>query len=71
MACPPGNSLKKGVHTAAAFLYLDDVTTSVTSHWMAAVGVIFMVFVLLFPRGVWGSALHGLRRRGLGTRRAG
>jgi branched-chain amino acid transport system permease protein len=30
---------------------------------MAAVGVIFMVFVLFFPRGVWGSALHGLRRR--------
>jgi branched-chain amino acid transport system permease protein len=48
---------------AAAFLYLEDVTTSVTPHWMAAVGVIFMVFVLFFPRGVWGSALHGLRRR--------
>jgi branched-chain amino acid transport system permease protein len=37
------------------------VTTSVTSHWMAAVGVIFMVFVLFFPRGVWGSILHWLR----------
>jgi len=47
---------------AAVFLYLEDVTTTVTTHWMAAVGVIFMVFVLFFPRGVWGSILHWLRR---------
>ncbi|MET0519735.1 MAG: branched-chain amino acid ABC transporter permease [Burkholderiaceae bacterium] len=52
---------------AAAFLYLEDVTTSITTHWMAAVGAIFMVFVLFFPRGVWGSALHALRRRGVKT----
>ena len=47
---------------AAVFLYLEDVTTAYTSHWMAAVGVIFMVFVLFFPRGVWGSILHWLNR---------
>ena len=47
---------------AAVFLYLEDVTTAYTSHWMAAVGVIFMVFVLFFPRGVWGSVLHWLNR---------
>ncbi len=47
---------------AAVFLYLEDVTTAHTSHWMAAVGVIFMVFVLFFPRGVWGSILHWLNR---------
>ena len=47
---------------AAVFLYLEDVTTAYTSHWMAAVGVIFMVFVLFFPRGVWGSILHWLMR---------
>ena len=47
---------------AAVFLYLEDVTTAYTAHWMAAVGVIFMVFVLFFPRGVWGSILHWLNR---------
>ena len=47
---------------AAVFLYLEDVTTAITRHWMAAVGVIFMVFVLFFPRGVWGSILHWLNR---------
>ena len=47
---------------AAAFLYLEDVSTAVTKHWMAVVGVIFMVFVLFFPRGMWGSLLHWLGR---------
>ena len=48
---------------AAAFLYLEDVATSFTTHWMAAVGVIFMVFVLFFPKGIWGSILYWLNRR--------
>jgi branched-chain amino acid transport system permease protein len=47
---------------AAAFLWLEDVMTTITSHWMAAVGVVFIVFVLFFPKGVWGSTLHWLRR---------
>jgi len=47
---------------AGVFLYLEDVATAFTTHWMAAVGVIFMVFVLFFPRGVWGSILHWLNR---------
>ncbi len=47
---------------AAAFLWLEDVMTTVTTHWMAAVGAIFMVFVLFFPKGIWGSILHWLRR---------
>jgi branched-chain amino acid transport system permease protein len=47
---------------AAAFLYLEDVMTTFTSHWMAAVGIIFIVFVLFFPKGIWGSILHWLRR---------
>jgi branched-chain amino acid transport system permease protein len=47
---------------AAAFLYLEDVATGFTTHWMAAVGVIFMACVLFFPRGVWGSILHWLKR---------
>ena len=47
---------------AAVFLYLEDVITSMTTHWMAVVGVIFIIFVLFFPRGIWGSILHWLRR---------
>ncbi|CAN5752316.1 branched-chain amino acid ABC transporter permease [soil metagenome] len=47
---------------AGLFLYLEDIVTSMTSHWMAVVGVVFMVFVLFFPRGVWGTLLHQLRR---------
>ena len=48
---------------AALFLYLEDVATAFTTHWMAVVGVVFMVFVLFFPRGVWGSALYWISRK--------
>jgi len=48
---------------AAVFLYLEDVITSMTRHWMAAVGLIFMFFVLFFPRGIWGSIIHWTERR--------
>jgi branched-chain amino acid transport system permease protein len=48
---------------AAVFLYLEDVVTTMTQHWMAVVGVVFMLFVLFFPRGIWGTILHQLRRR--------
>lgn len=47
---------------AALFLYLEDVVTTMTKHWMAVVGVIFMIFVLFFPRGVWGSLVRWLQR---------
>jgi branched-chain amino acid transport system permease protein len=40
---------------AAVFLYLEDVVTTMTRHWMAVVGLIFMLFVLFFPKGIWGS----------------
>ncbi len=47
---------------AAVFLYLEDVVTHLTAYWMAVVGAIFMVFVLFFPRGIWGSTLGWLER---------
>jgi branched-chain amino acid transport system permease protein len=47
---------------AGLFLYLEDVVTTMTRHWMAVVGVIFIIFVLFFPRGVWGSLLRWLQR---------
>ena len=47
---------------AAVFLYLEDVVTNLTRYWMGVVGVVFMVFVLFFPKGVWGTFLDGVAR---------
>ena len=47
---------------ALVFLWLEDVVTHLTSYWMAVVGGVFMVFVLFFPKGLWGSMLHWLQR---------
>ncbi len=47
---------------AAVFLYLEDVVTNITRYWMGVVGIIFMVFVLFFPKGMWGTALHWIAR---------
>jgi branched-chain amino acid transport system permease protein len=47
---------------AGLFLTLEDVVTTLTSHWMAVVGAVFMVFVLFFPAGVWGSLMKRLER---------
>ncbi|MBL8309119.1 MAG: branched-chain amino acid ABC transporter permease [Burkholderiales bacterium] len=48
---------------AGVFLYLEDVATVFTTHWMAVVGVIFMLFVLYFPRGIWGTLIHRWQAR--------
>jgi branched-chain amino acid transport system permease protein len=40
---------------AGVFLTLEDVVTTLTPHWMAVVGAVFMMFVLFFPKGIWGS----------------
>jgi branched-chain amino acid transport system permease protein len=45
---------------AAVMLYLEDVITNFTTHWMLVVGLIFMFFVLFFPQGIWGSILNKL-----------
>jgi len=55
---------------AAVFLLLEDVVTHITRYWMAVVGAIFMVFVLFFPRGIWGSILLWLQRAGATRGRA-
>ncbi len=47
---------------AGLFLTLEDVATTYTTHWMAIVGAVFMVFVLFFPAGVWGSFLRRIER---------
>jgi branched-chain amino acid transport system permease protein len=47
---------------AAVFLYLEDVVTNLTRYWMGAVGIVFMVFVLFFPKGIWGTIVHQMER---------
>jgi branched-chain amino acid transport system permease protein len=47
---------------AGLFLTLEDVMTTLTQHWMAVVGIVFMVFVLFFPAGVWGTFMKRLER---------
>jgi branched-chain amino acid transport system permease protein len=47
---------------AMTFQMLEDVITSLTTHWQLFLGAIFIVFVLFFPRGIWGSILHWISR---------
>jgi branched-chain amino acid transport system permease protein len=47
---------------AGVFLTLEDVVTTLTPHWMAVVGAVFMFFVLFFPAGIWGSLMKRLDR---------
>ena len=47
---------------AAVFLILENVVSIYTVHWQLVVGVVFIVCVLFFPRGIWGSLLHWSRR---------
>ena len=48
---------------AATILLVEDIATLITKFWQLVVGIIFIVFVLFFPRGIWGSILHWIRRR--------
>ena len=47
---------------AGVFLTLEDVVTTLTRHWMAVVGAVFMFFVLFFPAGIWGTFMKRLER---------
>jgi branched-chain amino acid transport system permease protein len=47
---------------AAVFLTLEDVVTTITRHWMAVVGAVFMFFVLFFPAGIWGTFIKRVDR---------
>ncbi len=48
---------------AAIFLLAEDLITNITRYWQGVVGVIFIACVLFFPRGIWGSILHWVRKR--------
>ena len=48
---------------AAVFVVLQDYISSMTVNWMSFVGLIFVLVVLFFPRGMLGM----LQRRGRGN----
>lgn len=50
---------------AAVFLLLRDRLSVITDAWGVVTGFIFIVIVLGFRRGVWGTLLHALSRRGV------
>ena len=45
---------------AGVFQLFGDTLTLWTIHWQLYLGATFIVFVLFFPRGIWGSVLHWL-----------
>ena len=47
---------------AAVFLILEDVVSHYTVHGQLVVGILIIVLVLFFPRGIWGSAVSRLHR---------
>ena len=47
---------------AAVFLLIEDQVSLVTAHWQLVAGSLFMVFVLFFPNGIWGSLLQWVGR---------
>jgi len=47
---------------AMIYLLLEDVVTSMTTHWQLVLGMVFIACVLFFPRGIWGSVVHWMRR---------
>ncbi len=40
---------------AAVFLLVEDQISLFTIHWQFFAGALFIIFVLFFPRGIWGS----------------
>ncbi len=48
---------------AAIFLLLRDWLSTFTDAWGVVTGTIFIVIVLGFRRGIWGTLLHSLHRR--------
>lgn len=40
---------------AGIFLFMEDILSAVTPNWMIFVGTIFVLCVLFFPKGIWGT----------------
>ncbi|WP_117190527.1 branched-chain amino acid ABC transporter permease [Rhizobium terrae] len=48
---------------ALAFLSMEDVFSLWTSNWQLIVGVIFILFVLYLPKGIWGTLISWWKSR--------
>ena len=48
---------------AAFFLYVQQKLSTYTDSWALFFGVIFILFVLFLPEGIWGFVQTRLRRR--------
>jgi branched-chain amino acid transport system permease protein len=48
---------------AALFLLIQDVFSVWTEHWQLYAGAIFILFVLFFPKGVWGTIMDLMSRK--------
>src|SRR6185312_5069325 len=46
---------------AAVFLLLENLVSLWTIHWQLFVGAVFVVCVLFFPRGIWGTLLNRMK----------
>ena len=42
---------------AGMFLGIEHIVTGITERWQLIVGVIFIILVLFFPKGIWGTLL--------------
>ena len=47
---------------AFVYLMLQDLVSVITVHWQLFVGLLFVFLILFFPRGIWGSLLHWMKR---------
>jgi len=43
---------------SAGFLGIEHIVTGYTERWQLIVGIVFIVLVLYFPKGIWGSILQ-------------
>jgi branched-chain amino acid transport system permease protein len=48
---------------AGVFLYLEDVLSAITPNWMIFLGTIFVLCVLFFPTGIWGTIIDLTARK--------
>jgi branched-chain amino acid transport system permease protein len=47
---------------AAVFLLLENLVSLWTVHWQLIVGAVFMICVLFFPKGIWGTLLQRIQK---------
>jgi branched-chain amino acid transport system permease protein len=47
---------------SAVFLGIEHIVTGYTERWQLIVGIVFIVLVLFFPKGIWGTVLQRYTR---------